>query len=235
MCVWGGLDCPQPRGKHLHLNHFTCDWDLKQILNNFSSLPFGKQPGPYTFSLSSFSVKSYAKVNGSCGEPLNSSVLKRLQWSWIGRACVQCPKEDFFPFSLKRTHGHCLPQWRMQHCLLGPGAPGPAEKWLSAVRGSAIAPRFLVTSAAQFNQLCFSLPLCFERALESQRSAEFIAISSRWLGQVVYLLQASVSFPVNWRLKIVPPIWVPFLSECFIFVLTTRQFITPYYSLLVNF
>lgn len=185
MCVWGGLDRLKPRGKHLHLNHFTCDWDLKQILNNFSSLPFGKQPGPYMFSLSSFSVKSYAKVNGSCGEPLNSSVLKWPQWSWIGRAYVQCPKEDFFPSSLKRTHDHWLPRWRMQHCLLGPRARGPAEKWLSAVRGSAVAQVswhlcFTVQSA-----LLFPAPFCFKRAAESQRSAEFNAISSRWLGQVV--------------------------------------------------
>ena len=119
---------------------------------------------------------------------------------------------SFPPWNVHRTvtflKGGCSP-WRRRIIggLPGPSCSGPysclsersflpsAAHHCSSGGALGLAPRFLNTSASQVSQLCFPPSLSLsERSVESKRSEVLCHLFL--LG-----LHASVSFPVNWRLK----------------------------------
>ena len=109
-------------------------------------------------------------------------------------------------------------------CLSERGFLPSAAHHCSSGGALGLAPRFLNTSASQVSQLCFPPSLSLsKRSVESKRSEVLCHLFL--LG-----LHASVSLPVNWRLKMdLATGFFPSL-ECFILVLMTTQFITLYYS-----
>lgn len=145
----------------------------------------------------------------------------------------------FFLCPLKRTHDRYLPWWGLQHHFLRPsglcamfseiGFPMSGAHQCCSWGSLQWHPRFLAPLLPISVSFAFPCP-SFSKELLKARGLEFSATSSCWWGQVASLLQASVSFSVNWTLKIVLPTRVRLFPECFIFVFTT---VVVYYIVLL--